>query len=219
MKPITTISKFRYECESSLRETSEAFKNFNWLDKAIYASWLAQTYFFVCHSTRFLATAAGRFTVSKDALHQRFLRHLGEEKSHEKMILSDLKTLGFNMENFQELPETKAFYERQYYLIEHIAPEVHFGYILCLELLAALHGHATYKIVSSEFGEKSSLFLKVHGEDDLDHIEKAFSEVEKLPAELQRFVLDNFKVSSRLYGSLLFATTQVANLKESSWAA
>ncbi|MBX9766551.1 MAG: hypothetical protein K2X47_04700 [Bdellovibrionales bacterium] len=87
-------------------------KRVNWQDQDVYANFLAQTYYFVCHSTRLLASAASRFPVSQDQFFKRFVAHLGEEKNHEKIALTDLKNLECDVNDFPEMGETRAFYCR-----------------------------------------------------------------------------------------------------------
>ena len=88
--------------EKLMQEQAKAIDAFPWDSKEAYADWLAQTYYFVCHSTRLLALAASRFQVDEDAYHLRFLEHLKEEKSHEKLCLTDLKTLGVSIEDISK---------------------------------------------------------------------------------------------------------------------
>ena len=71
-------------------------RSFAWTDRAAYAGWLAQTYYYVRHSTRLLAAAAARFPHGRagDTMHHRFGAHIGEEKRHELLCVRDLQALG-----------------------------------------------------------------------------------------------------------------------------
>jgi thiaminase len=178
---------------------------FVWNSREAYADWLAQTYYFVCHSTRLLALAAARFSIREDALHLRFLDHLREEKSHEKLATADLRALGRDIRDYSELPETKAFYQTQYYLIEHVNPRAFFGYILSLEGLAALRGPKLHEQLKALYGAPATAFIKVHGEDDIEHVEKAFHQLAQLPESDMQAVLENLDASCRLYGLMLDA--------------
>jgi hypothetical protein len=111
-------------------------KALEWSDREFYANYLAQTYYFVSHSTRLLALAAARFSTKQNDLHLRFLEHAKEEKNHDLAVLSDLKHLGFSISQIPESPYTRSLYATQYYSIEHLRPELFFAYILVLEGVA-----------------------------------------------------------------------------------
>src|SRR3712207_1317678 len=93
----------------------KAVEAYPWKHKASYANALAQTYYYVSHSTRLLAVSASRFALEDEALHRRFAAHMVEEKSHHLLAAHDLKVLGHSLTDFPELPATHAFYESQYY--------------------------------------------------------------------------------------------------------
>src|SRR5690606_24416532 len=79
-----------------------AGEKFPWTSRKVYGDWLAQTYYYVRHSTRLLAAAAARFPLDErgSALHYRFAAHIGEEKRHEQLALHDLQQLGFTLAEF-----------------------------------------------------------------------------------------------------------------------
>lgn len=179
-------------------------------NKLHYGNWLAQTYYFVCHSTRLLAAAASRFGTERNDLHLRFLEHTREERGHENLALNDLSQLGLSIEQFPELPATQAFYQTQYYWIEHISPVSFFGYILCLEAFSIGGGNAIYEGACQAFGEKAAVFLKVHVKEDVDHVEKAFQQLEQFaPAERQA-IIGNLKLSCDLYAKIYEAILRSA---------
>src|SRR4051812_18758279 len=108
-----------------------------WHDPYAYGLYLAQTYFYVCHSTRLLAFSAGIMKTPDTPFHRRFLEHASEEKGHEMMLLNDLAKLGFKITDFTEMPETRMFWEPQFYKIQHNDPLSVMGYIIALEAIAA----------------------------------------------------------------------------------
>ncbi len=151
---------------------------FPWADRRAYADWLSQTYAYVHHSTRLLAAAAALFPLDErgDSLHHRFAKHMAEEKKHEKLCIHDLRALGFTVADFPERHATRMFYEPQYYKIEHRDPTTLFGYILVLEVLGAVgDGRVMMETLARAHGEKSYSFVKLHCEEDPDHIEKGFA--------------------------------------------
>jgi hypothetical protein len=188
--------------EREIQALDQAIGPFSAADKTSYAWWLSQTHYFVCHSTRLLALAASRFGRSDEELHFRFAEHIGEERGHEHMATRDLKALGFKLADYDELPETQAFYQSQYYWIEHVDPIAFFGYILCLEAFSVNSGIRLYKEALAAFGDRATVFMKVHTEEDVDHLGKAVRLVEGLSPEKQQIVLKNFRLSCRLYAAV-----------------
>src|SRR5215470_14775595 len=148
-------AKMFRELQVHLNELGKVIRNVPWHDKAIYGAFLAQTYYYVNHSTRLLALAASRFQASEERIHRRFIRHATEEMSHEILALRDLKNLGLSLESYHEFPSTRAFYQTQYYMIEHVSPWSFWGYILMLEGLAVSEGAWLYDEIKRHHGEKA----------------------------------------------------------------
>jgi thiaminase len=100
------------ECVADL---SAATDQFPWEERAAYADWLAQTYYYVRHTTRLIACAAARFPLDErgNSLHHRFATHMGEEKKHEQLAVHDLRQIGAAIEDLPEHASTRMFYESQ----------------------------------------------------------------------------------------------------------
>jgi hypothetical protein len=176
---------------------------FPWTDRQHYAQFLAQTYYYVAHSTRLLALAAARFGADREELHRRFIKHIAEENAHHLLAEKDLKHLDLRVEGFEELPMTKALYEAQYFKVEHQDPTVLFGYILALEGLSIHRGEAIHDWALEAFGKKSTHFVRLHSREDPDHLEKAFEHIEQLPEHQQKWIRDNFVQSCLQYDQFL----------------
>jgi len=178
---------------------------FPWEDRAAYADWLAQTYYYVCHSTRLLATAAGRFELDErgNALHRRFGDHLHEEKKHELLAIHDARELGESIGDYPELPVTRMFYEPQYYKIEHLQPVTIFGYILALEAVGPRFGKPLAARIARAFGDKCTSFLRLHSEEDVEHLDKALRMIEATTESERRLVEDNLRQTLYGYGAIL----------------
>ncbi|MBY0554036.1 iron-containing redox enzyme family protein [bacterium] len=188
--------------ESEIKKISTLMTGLPWEDKNFYATYLTQTYYFVCHSTRLLALASGNTKLTENALHRRFSDHIAEEKGHEKIALNDLKKMGIT--NLQpESGVTRNLYETQYYKIERIHPASLFGYILSLEGVASLIIPNFIQRIYSAHGVENSLFLKLHVEEDPGHVEKALDVIAQLPADQQEIILENLIQSSRNYSMFL----------------
>lgn len=179
-----------------------------WHDARFYAEFLAQTYYYVCHTTRLLGLAASRIGVDREKLHHRFLSHAAEERSHHLLANRDVRLLGFEIANIPLAPATSALYETQYHRIEHGDPTVVFGYILALEGAAVRHGPSVYEKVLSLHGSGPVSFLKLHAEEDPDHLDKAFEMVETFSAAEQLQIESNLKFSCALYATFLQACKQ-----------
>lgn len=176
-----------------------------WSKPRVYAQFVAQTYYYVCHSTRLLGAAAARVSVAHEKLHQRFLKHASEERSHHLLAERDLRALGFTLADFPELPSTAALYQTQYYRIDYVSPLSLLGYILALEGVAVTHGPAVHAAVRAAHGPDAAAFLRLHAEEDPDHLDKAFEVVRALAEPEVALVLHNLRFSCALYGSFLRA--------------
>jgi thiaminase len=190
------------ECMAQLNRSLEEFP---WQLQPAYGDWLAQTYYYVSHSTRLLAAAAGRFPCDErgNAFHHRFAAHISEEKKHELLALHDLKVLGLGIRDFPERHTTRMFYEPQYFKIEHRDPLALFGYILPLEAIAATSGKLISDAVTTAFGAKCDAFLRVHGEDDVEHLEKALRILTTVPENERVLIAQNLEQSTFAYCRML----------------
>jgi hypothetical protein len=191
---------------AALEWMGPSVRQFPWADRRPYADWLAQTYYYVHHSTRLLAASAAHFPVDErgDALHHRFGKHIAEEKKHEKLCVHDLRILGFSVSDFPERHSTRMFYEPQYFKIEHRDPTALFGYILVLEVLGAVgDGRAMMETLSRAHGANSFSFVKLHCEEDPDHIEKGFAMVEGCTAAQLALIEENAWQTAHAYAALL----------------
>lgn len=192
-------SAFKELMKKSFSDVSE----FPWEDKRCYADWLAQTHYYVCHSTRLLTFAASYFGEKDFNLHRRFIEHSAEEKGHEYLASNDLKALKEEISKYPEHAETAAFYQRQYFLIERVNPITFFGYILCLEGIAVDAGEHIYERISKAHGPKASNFMRIHAGEDPGHLDKAFANVDDLQGWQKNMVIDNLEKSMALYSCIL----------------
>lgn len=175
-----------------------------WDNKHVYAEFLAQTYYYIRHSTRLLAASAARFSQEDQPMHKRFLKHTDEENSHELLAIRDLQKLGYNILDFPELPQTRSFYEVQYYKIEHCDPASLLGYILALEATATHLGAIKEKITHC-YGKECVKLIQVHADEDPDHVEKALQYIGSLKADRVNVIQQNLEQSAILYVSMLSA--------------
>lgn len=177
------------------RELREVVNQFPWEDSERYRDYLAQTYFYVRHSTRLLAAAACRFPVQMEELHHRYLKHAREENAHDVLALRDLSAMGGHLDHYPEKSWTQMLYQPQYYQVSFVDPTCLFGYIFALEGVAHISGEEVYERLQKTYGGKGTSFLKLHSKEDHDHIEKAFKGIAGLDEARQELIRENFNLS------------------------
>jgi hypothetical protein len=157
-----------------------AVENFPWENKTAYGYWLAQTYYFVRHTTSFLGLTASRFGHWRRDLQYRQIHHLTGEANHDLLLLNDLKALGLSLGSFPELAETAGLYQSQYYYIEHEYPAAHYGYAYFLEGLAAKKIELFYDRLERTYSPDACSFLRMHMIEDRDHFEEGLLALDAL---------------------------------------
>lgn len=194
----------RMSFERSLQLMYDRFYNFNWKNKQIYCNFLAQSYYYICHSARLLATAAGRCSLNEQELFKRMSKYVGEELSRENLCLRDLKVLGKSIKDFPELPITAAFYQSQYYKVEHNSPSELMGYIYALETTAYRVGS---KVINDKLKEIynpfSYSYLQSLTNEDVSYVEEAKRVISNLANDQKDSVLKNIIFTSELFIELL----------------
>ncbi|MBC7464450.1 MAG: iron-containing redox enzyme family protein [Bdellovibrio sp.] len=181
----------------------EEFRNQPWTNKHFYASWLAQSYYYTSYSTRMLASAAGWSSPLNDrAFYRRSLTHINEEQGHELIALNDLKVLGLSTDDFPEAGITRALWEPQFYKILK-DPASLLGYILALETLAVRTFKEFHGELLRTYSSDAVNFVKVHADDDPDHVEAALSQIEKCNEAEKKNIEKNFNQTIQVYGLML----------------
>ena len=178
-------------------------REFPWDNRKAYADFLAQTYYYVCHTTRLLAVCAARIGVDREKLHHRFLKHAAEERSPHLLAERDVEALGSSLSALPERAVTSALYESQYFRAEHISPTMIFGYIFALEGLAAIHGPYVYESVKQCYGDRAVAFVKLHANDDPGHLERSFAIMDGMSDSEISLIHRNFRFTRDLYLALL----------------
>lgn len=197
------MNKLRKTFEDHMSLIAKAVDAFPWHDQEAYAQWLAQTYHYVKFSTRLL-TAAATYIPQEDLdLHNRFIDHSKEERAHELLCVNDLRFLKRSIENYEESIEAASMYQSQFFWIQYRGPASFFGYILFLEGVGSRHCAEMYKRSTEAHGARAGVFLKVHSDEDQDHIIKAFDQIEKFDESTQSLIIENFVQTSKMYCKLL----------------
>jgi len=168
-------------------------------DREVYGQWLAQTFYYVQHSTALLGYALPRLPAD---LRRHFEKHLGEESRHDLLLIKDLEKLGYKFSDFPESHITQAFYQSQYFRINFEHGTSLLGYILYLEALATGWGKEAYDFLKNTH-KGSTLFLKVHAEEDPSHVEQALGVILKLSELEQASIIRNLRYTHEMYSLLV----------------
>jgi hypothetical protein len=181
----------------------KAIEDADFSKKELYGNFLAQTYYYVAHSTKFLAFSAGLMGPEDRKYFNRFIKHISEENGHDLMAQKDLKNIGHDLEDFPETAETRMLWESQYYKIQHLDPISLIGYIIPLEMLSAQYFPDFNIKVEAVYGKKATSFVRVHAEEDEDHIEKAFKVLYDLSPERQDVIITNMTQTAVAYTAMI----------------
>jgi hypothetical protein len=189
------------ELERCVERLGKGLRAFAWHDRVAYGDWLSQTYWYVRHSTRLFAASAARLEHDDigNALHVRFAAHMAERKRLELLAMHDLRELELTLGAYVERSATRAFYECQYYKIEHVNPIALFGYILTLEAMSAAHGTWVYEQASTAHGSAAATFLKLSASDDEDHLRQAIAMIERIDSRGRADIEQNLRQSTFSY--------------------
>lgn len=188
---------------AEMKKTENLILGFDWEDPVTYGLFLAQTHQMVSHSTRLVALAGGRVEIGNETLHGRFVDHSKEERGHQLVCISDLKEMGFKLEDFPALYQSKVMYQVQYYWIEHRCAASFFGYTLSLECLGEMFGPEVARRVVAAHGKKAAKFLMLHSEADKEHTEEAYKHLVNLSPAEEAAAKENLAISCDVYRSML----------------
>lgn len=191
------------KCDEAIERMGEALFEMDLEDSKSYADFLAQTFYYVSHSTRFLAFAAGLMKFEDRKFFNRFVKHISEEHNHELLAKNDLKYIGYEVSDFEHTAETRMLWESQYYKIQHEDPLSLIGYIIPLELFSAKFFPTFLKKIDSRFGKMACNFVKVHAEEDQDHIEEALSILNEVDGLRKQRILENVEQTAIAYTQML----------------
>lgn len=204
--------------KNELDSYEQAATDFPWENREAYAQFLAQTFHFVNHSTTLLLLAAANCEMNSK-LQSRFNDHAREERGHAKLLTMDLAHMDYDLAKLREMPATSAFYQPQYYWIERVNPCAFFGYVLLLEGVAAQFGPRVYDRIVAAHGKSAAHFVKAHGAEDIEHVEKAIREVSQMDAKTLDVIERNFTQASQSYRLILKTCLEQAGVTAARRAA
>jgi len=199
----------RREIDSVIQDVGKAMEEVNWDDERTYCNFLAQTYYFATHTVRLLASAASKMEPEDRVFQKRFLEHTREETDHDLILIADLKKFGRSLDEFQEYSSTSLMWQSQSYLIDK-DPLFFMGYIIALEEVAAKFGEKMFSTIKGSH-KKGFQFIKVHSEDDIEHIEHAYKVIDSLDEFRKAQILKNAKQTASAYISMLNDVSQASS--------
>jgi hypothetical protein len=198
------FSELKSHYEMNMREYVSVMNAFPWEDRGAYSAWLAQTFHYVSFSSRIISMAAAFTPLDEPQLHSRFVNHSAEESNHEILAKRDLEALGGKIEDYPLFSSTRALYQSQYYYAQVEGAASLMGYFISLEGLA-LHcaKTASERVLKATQNPKTINFLRVHAEDDIEHVDKALKALEKFKPESLRAVAVNLENTRMFYSRML----------------
>jgi pyrroloquinoline quinone (PQQ) biosynthesis protein C len=203
MKNQTTLNHVKHELVRTVQEVGEEFRNLNWDSKKVYLNWLAQTYYYVQHTTCFIALMAARWGPKNREKQYQALNFLNGEAGHDLLLIDDLKFFKANISEFEEFLETQLFYQNQYYLVEHETPAAQLGYAFFLEGIASTQARHAYDKVKHTYGPEAGTFLKVHAEEDPEHFQMGLKMLEGFGNDDLLVIEKSLRQSALLYSQML----------------
>lgn len=203
--------------EEPMNRLCESVLKMPWESETFYKEYLAQTYHYVFHSCRLLAYAAALTSSSQSSFYTRALKHLSEESGHDDLAKIDLKRLGSSITEYPELSSTRSMWEPQYYKVMKHGSESLMGYILALEYMVIKCYDEVYKRLQSTYSEKSLNFIRVHVDEDPDHVEKAFKTIEPLSLEKKKVIYQSYVQACFSFEKLLFECMEVSKKESYSY--
>lgn len=204
---MTEIKSKAVKCVNSI---SMQLDQLHWTEVETYATWLAQTYFYVRHATRVLTYAASHCSFEQEKLHMKLIHGVSEEQGHEILALRDLMALGYKIRQFPEFSETTAYYQTLYHNIRTEGPLSLLGYFVALEGLAAVGMAKMSNTVLTTFGDSKTEFVRMHCIVDKNHFNEGLIYLESLGSAEIPIIEKNMNLSTSLYIGTLKAIGQRA---------
>ncbi|MFN7455253.1 MAG: iron-containing redox enzyme family protein [Pseudobdellovibrionaceae bacterium] len=179
------------------------FKNSEMENPTVYPWWLSQAYHLVKHSVNLLHFCTAESYFKNPELSAYVAKLVGGELHHDKLLLNDLKFLRKELQ--AESPYVRSLIANQYFQIHRYNPYYFLGYVYLLEKIAIDFGSELSRKVKEKYHGGYS-FLKVHGEEDVEHVREALHFIEKLPSKDREAVFQGFNDSVVLYQNLMTQT-------------
>ena len=193
--------------QEALSIAVSAIDAFAWDSKPAYANWVKQTLDYSCHTVSLLSLMVARTDIRVDPdLHRSRIVHTNEEIGHDQWAKDDIAALGFSLEDFPELPETRMLWEPQFFKCDRLSVEAVYGYTIVLEQLAVERGaQIADRVCQLAGGEKCNRFLSGHSVADIAHVAKDLKRIFAFPNFCHNDVIDNMHQTAIAYRNMLEA--------------
>ncbi|MGW5456627.1 iron-containing redox enzyme family protein [Nocardia sp. NPDC003979] len=176
------------------------------LTEAVYAAYLRETYHLVNQTPYFLSAAASR---SKDGWLQDFFLNLAiEERHHDRLCIQDLKRLGYDTGTYlTSQPGLGAWtmIGQNHWAVTMKDPAALLGFAAATEGLGASLGPKVAAAMARyPFAQRALNFLKVHSEEDQEHINLVRTAFDRAAVDQNRYELmvTTWGYTLRAYGQL-----------------
>lgn len=191
-------------------------KTLPWTDQEFYSRWMAQIYFLTLQSVKMIAAAAS--VTERPDFQRHLISQIRQEMGHDKIALSDLRALGRDPKEFSESGLTRSLWESQFHKIQR-NPDALLGYTYALEATAVdLYGDVLPKI-AAKFGDKAVKFVRLHAEEDQEHVVEARKQIDALNPKSKAEALANADQACAIITALIFEIKQQIKSRSASKAA
>jgi len=144
--------------------------------------------------------------------------HIREEHGHDQIAINDLKALDGSIDQYQENGLSRSIWETQFYkILKH--PSYLFGCGIALETLAAKNLPQLYDRLLKAYPAKACNFVKVHAQEDPQHVSKLLGLTEQCSVSDREEILRSYDQIVDLYYYLLMAVHTESKERSAATAA
>lgn len=219
------------KASSQVRYNRESFIEGNPLFKSLfsgnftkwqYLAYLKETYHLIKHTPKMLNLAAQKVGDSDAWLRDFFLEFEHEERGHDQLCVNDIKAMNEDPERILSIMPSGgswAMVSQNYYNATIGDPTAIIGYAVATEGLGAEFAREVADLLESQylFPSHATTFLRVHGHEDIEHVELAKSAIEKYGSspESYRNIVHVWNLTLQYYGQLFQDSISLGNKWES----
>jgi pyrroloquinoline quinone (PQQ) biosynthesis protein C len=178
----------------------------DWRDRDTYAHWMAQHYYLVKRTMRYICLGCGLSDPDDDRVYNYWSEHLKEEHNHHKFLERDAKSIGLDLKKISVDRDTTDLVDNIFEGMFVSKGIYLFGYAILLEGLSCKVGKAFTDSVIESHGKAAASFLKLHSAVDTGddgHYRHGKEFIESLSEEDQQVVLEALKATYDYYSRIL----------------
>lgn len=177
--------------------------------RAHYLAYLKETYHLVAHTPLYLKVAAARCGGDDGWLRDYYLDFANDETGHELLCVHDIRALGEKPEEVlaeKPLGGSWAMITQNHYLAASGNPVSLIGDIIATEGLGANLATSVADLLEKEYDvpHAATTFLRVHGDEDVKHIEGARKAMEQYGPDPAHYadIVHTCRMTLHYYGQL-----------------